>query len=491
MMELLGVTYNPHTTKSIAEDFDYYKTMSEQYYELLNTEGETIEQILSGTAKNTLQNSLLAFMYAYAKEFNDVYENYISMEEQFDSSRKDVDALLNAYENASEELEKSITEYQNALETYNTIYKNTIEETTANVKEQNATLDNQIAIYRTLYTLGEDFEKTLVSQNVFQTLKQQLLSVLESLQNSGTTIGETLVSSILEGAKTTDFLSDMKSYIRENVVKLAVYSESLQSTIAGIGTNMIQAITTGDRSKLQSLKKDLEGIYKTATNNAKELLSVIDEIFDTVEDTSEAISDSQTTFVNAMNSFKETVSDLGGDLASQIINGLTNGLSQGDFLENMKDWIRKMLIQSVVYTESMKSEIEAIGQTISNAITGGFTEDTMHEIRRDLSWVFEQANKAVSSIDSVLDNVFSGYASGTENATRGLHIVGESGPELVAFNGGERVYNNAETMRMLNGASSGGNSFNVTFNNLQDTSAFAMINQLKQYNREMAINGVL
>ena len=495
VMKSLGAVNNPNfnspITKSIGEAFDYYKEQSEKYYELLDTEKETIEQLLSGTAKDNLPNALIAFYYTYLKEFTDVYENYISAEEQLDSSRKDVNASLNAYKNANEELTKSVIEYQKALESYKTIYKNTIEETTANVKEQNATLDNQIGIYRTLYTLGKDFEKTLVSQNVFQTLKQQLLSVLESLQNSGATIGETLVSSILEGAKTTDFLSDMKSYIRENVVKLAVYSESLQSAIAGIGTNMIQAITTGDRSKLQSLKKDLEGVYKMATNNAKELLSVIDEIFDTVEDTTEAISNSQTTFVKAMNSFKETVSDLGGDLASQIINGLTNGLSQGDFLKNMKDWIRKMLIQSVVYTESMKSELEAIGQTISKAITGGFTEDTMHEIRRDLSWVFEQANKAVSSIDSVLGNVFSGYAGGTENATRGLHIVGESGPELVAFKGGERVYNNAESMRMLNGASRGGNNFNVTFNNLQDTSAFAMMNQLKNYNREMAINGVL
>ena len=494
-MERLGVVNNPNfnssITKSIGEAFDYYKEQSEKYYELLDTEKETIEQLLNGTAKDNLPNALIAFYYTYLKEFTDVYENYISAEEQLDSSRKDVNASLNSYKNANEELTKSVIEYQKALESYKTIYKNTIEETTANIKEQNATLDNQIGIYRTLYTLGKDFEKTLVSQNVFQTLKQQLLSVFESLQDSGTTIGETLVSSILEGAKTVDFLSDMKSYIRENVVKLAVYSESLQSTIAGIGTNMIQAITTGDRSKLQSLKKDLEGVYKMATNNAKELLSVIDEIFDTVEDTTEAISNSQTTFVKAMNSFKETVSDLGGDLASQIINGLTNGLSQGDFLKTMKDWIRKMLIQSVVYTESMKAEIEAIGQTISKAITGGFTEDTMHEIRRDLSWVFEQANKAVSSIDSVLGNVFSGYASGTENATKGLHIVGESGPELVAFKGGERVYNNAETMRMLNGASSSGNNWNITFNNLQDTTAYTMMSQLRDYNRQMAINSIL
>ena len=40
-------------------------------------------------------------------------------------------------------------------------------------------------------------------------------------------------------------------------------------------------------------------------------------------------------------------------------------MSQGDFLDKMKSWIKRMLVQSVVYTESMKSEIEAIGQAIT------------------------------------------------------------------------------------------------------------------------------
>ena len=71
----------------------------------------------------------------------------------------------------------------------------------------------------------------------------------------------------------------------------------------------------------------------------------------------------------------------------------------------------------------------------------------------------------------------------------GHHIIGEAGPELVRVRGGERVYNNRDTMGIISGNKT--NNFNVTFNNLQDTSAFAMMNQLKQYNREMAINGVI
>lgn len=42
-----------------------------------------------------------------------------------------------------------------------------------------------------------------------------------------------------------------------------------------------------------------------------------------------------------------------------------------------------------------------------------------------------------------------GYASGTQSARRGLAWVGERGPELVAFNGGERVWNADDSRRMV------------------------------------------
>ena len=115
----------------------------------------------------------------------------------------------------------------------------------------------------------------------------------------------------------------------------------------------------------------------------------------------------------------------------------------------------------------------------------------MQEIKRDISYIFNQANQAMSGIDRVLDSVFTGYATGTNNASSGLHLVGEQGPELVRFRGGEQVLNARNTQKAFEGAGGNTNNFNVTFNNLQDTSAFAMMNQLKQYNRQMAINGII
>ena len=82
-------------------------------------------------------------------------------------------------------------------------------------------------------------------------------------------------------------------------------------------------------------------------------------------------------------------------------------------------------------------------------------------------------------------------ATGTQSASKGLTLVGEAGPELVNFRGGEQVLNNRNTNKALAGMSGNTNNFNVTFNNLNDTTAYAMMSQLKQYNRQMAINGII
>ncbi|EKX80557.1 phage-like protein [Clostridium botulinum CFSAN001628] len=42
------------------------------------------------------------------------------------------------------------------------------------------------------------------------------------------------------------------------------------------------------------------------------------------------------------------------------------------------------------------------------------------------------------------------YATGTTNATRGWNLVGEEGPELLWFDGGETVLNNRDTMNLFN-----------------------------------------
>lgn len=75
------------------------------------------------------------------------------------------------------------------------------------------------------------------------------------------------------------------------------------------------------------------------------------------------------------------------------------------------------------------------------------------------------ANKELS-VTTTARNRIDGYASGTRSAASGLHWVGELGPELINFSGGERVYTAAESARMVG---TGGNTTYVTNNfNISD-----------------------
>jgi hypothetical protein len=426
------------------------------------------------------------------------------------------------------ELDKAQTAYKGLVSEMNTFFKTTL----ANIKEEVAANQELKESYEEIYSYVKDYQQLrkfwdsigsagqgyyeweyrtgkfngiyaqlLDAQNKYLILlneqklniQDNLNSILDSLSSTGASIGETLVSSIVDGGTKTDFLSSMKKYIRENLLKIAVYTETFQTKLAEVGTKLSASLLSPTTTDIATVRKELEELYEDATESAKSVENIISEVFKDITDESEETTDelesNLTRLEEAIESFKDTVSDLGADIASNLVDGLTNGLSQSDFLSNMKDWLRKMLVQSVVYTETMKAEIEEIGKKISEGITSGFSETSLHEIRRDLSYIFEQASSKMTNIDSILDGVFSGYATGTENATRGLHIVGEAGPELVAFRGGERVLNNRDTMSMLSGSRT--NNFNVTFNNTKDTSAFAMMSQLRQYNREMAINSVI
>ena len=130
--------------------------------------------------------------------------------------------------------------------------------------------------------------------------------------------------------------------------------------------------------------------------------------------------------------------------------------------------------------EALWEAIKGIGKFIVNMII-----DVLNLMFDGISkaWTWIPGTEGIPHIPKL--------ATGTDNAQRGIALVGEAGPELVRFNGGEQVLNNRNTQKALAGMGNSGNIFNVTFNNTQDTTAYAMMSQLRQYNRQMAINGVI
>lgn len=449
---------------------------------------EIFTQIIAGVTRSDLErriNDLILYLKSLEDEVEGLGE--IS-KEAFEESKKIIEETLKGYQDQIDANKKTIQSYKD-LYTYQSKYYDLLKQYNDLSESEKESLKSDYGngdvtnLFAQLEEARQFSEIVLAEQKL--NIQNLLLDVYDALGSVGQTIGGTLIDNIIDGATKEDFLGNMKEFFRENLIKLAVFTEEFQEKLAQIGSKISSALL--GNGSIKELKEELEELWETASTQAKQAEDIISEAFGEVIDT---VEEKLTSLEKLIKSFKESIQDLGGDIANNLIDGISNGLSQGDFLANMKKWIRKMLIQSVVYTESMKSEIEAIGKAISKGIAEGFSETSLHEIRRDLSWIFNQANETIESLDSLLDSVFTGgYATGTNNATRGIHLVGEAGPELVKFHGGEQVLNAGNTQKAL--VSGNTNNWSVVFNNLQDTSAFEMMNQLKRYSRQMAINGII
>lgn len=334
-------------------------------------------------------------------------------------------------------------------------------------------MSDTIAFYDSFYKTTDSLLSKALQKVSEEGIVTQIKEFKEGMLNAGAEISESFVSGLVDGLSGKEYFKNLRDYLRENLIKTSVYTEQYINKMSEYSMRLVKAMNTSNFAEIKTVKKEMALMYDTAKKQTEEIDKMLDGIFESAEDVIDSISEMTST------------------IAESLSSALAEGLTQSDFLEQMKDYIRKMLIQSLVYTETLKSEIASIGEAISKGITEGFTETSLHEIRRDLSWTFDQANRTISNIDEVMNRVFSGYAIGTNSATRGIHLVGEAGPELVNFRGGEQVLNNRNTQTALENAGGTTINQNVVFNNLQDTSAYAMISQLKQYNREMAINGII
>lgn len=174
------------------------------------------------------------------------------------------------------------------------------------------------------------------------------------------------------------------------------------------------------------------------------------------------------------------------EILGGIISGIVKIFTDTDWAGLLKDmW------------KGIKEGFESIGKVIGDVLKA-----PLNGIIEGLNWIIKGLNKISFEIPDWVPVIggkkfgvsikeIKKLATGTQSAQKGLAIVGEKGPELVNFKGGEQVINNFNTQKLLTNAGNSSNNFSVVFNNTKDTTAYTMMRELKQYNRQMAINGII
>ena len=247
-------------------------------------------------------------------------------------------------------------------------------------------------------------------------------------------------------------------------------------------STMIQKIVKVLPSLIRAI---LPNLLKAILQLVKSLLKEMPKIIKVIID---ALPEIITTVIKALVEF---FGNLKGSDIALFIKGIVQMVSQiaNALIQNITQLVAELIPVMIQIVVELIKSIPDILKGLATGVWEGI-KGVGEAVWGGIKAVGEGIKNIGASIISGIKGIF-GFATGTNNAPKGLALVGEKGPELINFRGGERVYNATNTQKMLAGSTSSGNTFNVTFNNLQDTSAYAMMSQLRAYNRQMAINGII
>ncbi|WP_052263171.1 phage tail tape measure protein [Clostridium tyrobutyricum] len=267
---------------------------------------------------------------------------------------------------------------------------------------------------------------------------------------------------------TTEEQNALKKLQANNNSKKAVvdsYEKQIQ-TILKTAADKHRALTLDEQQKINSIQSKMKDTaVHTLSDNEVQAKVILQRIKDygtriTAEQASSIIKNANKqrdgAVASANDQYNKTVAaiikardeshSITADQANKLI---ADAKKQRDGAVNHAENMRSQVVTKVT---SMNSDTSKnVDTTTGNILTHWDKVKKWWENWHPVKKVFSFIEKALSS-QSDKTNVtgLTGYASGTNNATSGWHIVGENGPELYYFAGGETVIDANSTDTILN-----------------------------------------
>lgn len=480
---------------------EYYSNETQKIY---NELGKYKKK--KGEEEKKDEKSKFAVMVEYAKQFaqkiKQIFSNVVSTIKNVFSSGFDLIKKLVSI-NVSDMLD-NILAFEDAVLTF---FVETLPQLPAFV---NSVVQS---IKTLLKTLKASIERENIAEAVFQMIKSigdnlpemitDLLSLLTDLFGGALDgllawLNEdglaTLLGVILQIQKA------LENFVADNLAKIA---DLLEAHIDDFANFLAESLASANRllPKLtESLLKIILALIEAITK-AFENEDFINSFVESIEQTTDAI---MKMLPKLIGSFIRMIFAIINALVPKLpeiilytVNAVVSAIPEilGEIVSALADVISSIFEKIFTldfWIDVLSNFGEALGKTLSGGLTSLFGGGSSSSGGGG-SGGSSSRNNGKFDIGDVFDplHLLPGHATGTNNASRGLAIVGEAGPELVKFRGGEQVLNSHNTQKALEGMGGTTINQNVTFNNLQDTTAYAMMNQLKQYNRSLAINGVI
>jgi SLT domain-containing protein len=208
-------------------------------------------------------------------------------------------------------------------------------------------------------------------------------------------------------ASTEDMIANMQSQI-DYINKYTENLKFLQE--AGLDTDILASLSDGSAESAGYIQALVDDVAKNGG-------AAIDEINDKFSEVSKA-----------KEGFADTVAEM-----------------QTDFSDKMAALEEQL--NTTVQNMDMSTEAAASAAATMDAFAAS-AEGKVDKVRQAFAKAAAAA-KAALTVDVDGD----GYATGTQNAEPGFHVVGEKGPEIVYLNGGEKILNAQDTQRAMDAMS--------------------------------------
>jgi len=397
---------------------DYLNTLYEKYRDVLSESAENEVKLNAAQAKVEKSNAgmvtsydkLLATLGMTDEQFKLTYgtvqdipwrsmsedvqqlrSEYLSYSADLVTARREVENYTEAMAQDQEAVDAAQTEYQEAEAAINSM-----------ADAQDSAADSAEDVAAALSAAQNNIQGIISAYNEAYDAALKSVSGQYDLWDTAEKIVATSASSI-------------NSALESQITYWDSYNQNLESLnaraadIDGLSA-VISSFADGSKDSVNAIA----GMASASDADLAKMVQNYQELQEAQKTTSESMADLETGMSNAMDEIAQNVADSVADM-------------------NLSD-------------EAMKSAQATIQSFVDGA------EGMLPRVQTVFSKIASAASTALAGASGSYSGNIPGYAVGTESAAPGFAIVGENGPELVYFNGGETVLTAPETRAAFNEA---------------------------------------
>ena len=390
---------------------DYLNTLYEKYRDVLSESAENEVKLNAAKAKVEKSNAgmvtsydkLLATLGMTDEQFKLTYgtvqdlpwrtmsedvqqlrSEYLSYSADLVTARREVENYTEAMAQDQEAVDAAQTEYQEAAAAINGM-----------ADAQDSAADSAEDVAAALSAAQNNIQGIISAYNEAYDAALKSVSGQYDLWDTAEKIVATSASSINSALESQITYWDSYNQNLESLNARAADIDGLSAVIA--------SFADGSKDSVNAIA----GMASASDADLAKMVQNYQELQEAQKTTSESMADLETGMSNAMDEIAQNVADSVADM-------------------NLSD-------------EAMKSA----QSTIQGFVDGA--EGMLPRVQTVFSKIASAASTALAGASGSYSGNIPGYAVGTESAAPGLAIVGENGPELVYFNGGETVLTAPET----------------------------------------------